>query len=351
MSSLTEVSQSTKKILKVSGILLAAFFVFKLGSGLFVKYWQQAHPPKEAPPAMRFGAIPKLTLENTVKSSGYSFKLETPTNTLPALKDRVDIYYSPYSKPNLLALEKAKKQALLLGFIQEEKKLTEKNYQWQNSTNKTSLEMNIFNGTFTLRYDWQLDQNLTGYKLLTNTDQAIIKVKQYLAQTGLMPEDLSDNTIETQYMKISGQQMVPAVSQSEASMVKIDFYRQDIEGLPVKTIKAKNGVIQIIVTDAGNTGINGIILINYQYFPIDYGAFSDYPLASSASLWNQFIAGGGYIISSPSIKTDTVTLRRVYMGYIDTLIEQKFLQPVLFFEGDNDFLGFIPALNDTVYKQ
>lgn len=349
MASLTEVSVATRKFLKIGAIALAAIIFFRLVLNLMISYWRTAHPPKAPPPAMRFGKIPQLGLENIKSTGGLNFKLETPTNTLPSLPDRADVYYSPFSKPNLLALEKAKQQALLLGFAGKEEKINEKNYRWKNSTDNTTLEMNIINSTFSLKYNWQEDQKLLSNKLLFDEIQAVTLAKRILTKNNLLPSDMQNGEIKTTFLKISGQKMVKAVSLSEASMIKIDLYRSSINNLPVKTLKSETGVIQLILAGTPSP-TDGIIELNYNYFPIDYGSSSDYPIKNSASAWNQFTGGGGSIITQPKTNVDTIVIRRVYIGYLDTLQEQKFFQPVLFLEGDQSFFGFIPILVDETYQ-
>jgi hypothetical protein len=349
MATLTEISMGARKAVKITLISLVAIIVIRVGTSMFLSYWKSAHPPKPAPPAMRFGKIPKLNLENIKSTGSFTFKLETPTNTLPKLSDRADVYYSPFSQPNLLALEKAKQQAILLGFTEAEEKINEKNYRWKKSIENTVLEMNIINNTFTLKHDWKQNQSLINNRLPFNDTQAIAEAKKILKKNGLLPNDIANGSAKTTYQKISGQQIVKAVSLSEANLIKIDFYRENINDLPVNTIKYETGVIQIIMSGT-KTPKDGIIEINYLYFPIDYNSRTDYPIKNSASLWNQFSGGGGYIISQPKTNVDTIVIRRVYLGYLDTLREQKFMQPVLFLEGDQSFFGFVPALDDGTYQ-
>ena len=349
MASLTEVAVTTKKLSKISVLLIVSFFVLKIGSKMFITYWKAKNPPQPPAPAMRFGKIPKLQLSNIVSTADITYKLETPTNTLPTLSDRANVYYSPYSKPNLLALEKAKKQALLLGFSLTEKKLSEKEYQWQNQEGNTTLTMNIFDGSFTIKYAWEQDQALLVNRPNLNESSAKTTVQRVLSQAVLSPEDIDSQKAIVTFLKISGQKLIPAVSQSEANLVQVNIYRQDINKLPVNTTQNNQGVIQIILSGSSRP-VNGLVYFSYAYFPIDYGTPSDYPLKNAAALWNQFSAGGGYIISPVDTKPKEVVIRRVYLGYLDTLQPQKFIQPVLFLEGDNGFIGFTPALSDSVFQ-
>ena len=40
-------------------------------------------------------------------------------------------------------------------------------------------------------------------------------------------------------------------------------------------------------------------------------------------------------------------IRRVYLGYYDDFEEQEYLQPIIVFEGDDGFLGYVHALDQT----
>jgi hypothetical protein len=42
----------------------------------------------------------------------------------------------------------------------------------------------------------------------------------------------------------------------------------------------------------------------------------------------------------------TVTIRRIYLGYYDSLTPQEFLMPIVVFEGDGGFLGYVQAVTN-----
>jgi len=55
--------------------------------------------------------------------------------------------------------------------------------------------------------------------------------------------------------------------------------------------------------------------------------------------------GGGYVVSvKPTVAT--VTVRDIALAYYDAEDPQQFMQPVYVFKGDDDFVGYVPALLD-----
>ena len=73
-----------------------------------------------------------------------------------------------------------------------------------------------------------------------------------------------------------------------------------------------------------------------------------YPLRDPRTAWNIIKSGEGYIASYDG--EGQAVIRTVKLGYYDDFEEQEYLQPVYVFEGDNDFIGYVSAL-DPQYVQ
>jgi hypothetical protein len=75
-----------------------------------------------------------------------------------------------------------------------------------------------------------------------------------------------------------------------------------------------------------------------------------YPLKTGPEAWQDLNNGRAYIISSTPGVTD-ITIKKAFLAYYDPDIYQPYLQPVYVFIGQNNFVGFVPAVqNDLLLK-
>jgi hypothetical protein len=45
------------------------------------------------------------------------------------------------------------------------------------------------------------------------------------------------------------------------------------------------------------------------------------------------------------------TVRKIYLAYYDAGVYTEFYQPVFVFEGDKDFVGYVPAVTTDYYGE
>lgn len=343
MGTLTETAYHSRKIIKYSGIGIIAFFILKNAIQLGLAWWKKLHPPPPPPPTVEFGVLPKIQFPESPSSSNLVFKLETPTGGLPDLPEKANVYFMPYLRPNLLALDKAKEEAKSLGFKTEPKPVSEKIYRWTKEGEiPTTLEMDIFSGKFEISYNWQMDSTILLEKNLPGKEQAKLEIFNLLSQADLLAEDIQQGDFKITYLRVSGPNMIPTVSLSEADFVRVDLFRKKIDDLPLMTVKPEKGIISAIIS--GSRSFNKrLIEVKCNYFPIQYYSSSTYPLKSAAAAWQELKGGQAFIVNLPE-NTATITVRRVYLAYFDSEIPQQFLQPIVVFEGDYNFVAYVSAI-------
>jgi len=88
-----------------------------------------------------------------------------------------------------------------------------------------------------------------------------------------------------------------------------------------------------------------IIEVNYNYYPIDRETFSTYPLKSVQTAWEEFQKNQGFIANLGENDKNEIIIRKVSLTYYDADKPQHFLQPIYVFEGDRNFIGFLPAID------
>jgi len=250
MASLTEISSTTRKLVKYGSAALVFIIIGRVVLSLAVNLYNQLNPPPPPPPTTAFGKLPSISFPVSDYDGLFKYQVQTPTQKLPEFPDRAVVYFMPSTQPNLLALDRAKQKAALLGFAQAPEETPEEDiYQWiRNDAASTILKMNIISGSFKLAYAWENDPNILNQKSLPGEEQAKVEVQNYLQKAGLLETDLQLGKKQINYLKISGRKLVPAVSLSEANFVNVEMFRQNIEELPVLTPDPDKGIVSFILS-------------------------------------------------------------------------------------------------------
>lgn len=344
MASLTETAFYTRKIIKYLALSLSVLIIGRMFFNLISSIWRQFHPPAPPPPTVSFNKLPEIVFPLQEKTNNLQFKLETITGSMPKLPDRAKVFFMPYLQPNLLAPDRAKNKARFMGFKTEPKIISEKIYQWiKNKDNQTKLEMNIFSGSFTYSYDWENDKTIALEKNLPGKEASLQEARNFLQRAQIIEEDILNGKNKIKYFQIQGGKLSPAISLSEANFVQIEMFRKDIENLPVLTSSPNKGIIDMLLS-GNNNDDKKIVKVEFNYFPIKYDSWGTYPLKTANQAWQELKNGQGFIASWN--KSNNIIIRKVYLAYFDSFKPQKFLQPIIVFEGDNNFIAYISAITD-----
>jgi hypothetical protein len=99
---------------------------------------------------------------------------------------------------------------------------------------------------------------------------------------------------------------------------------------------------QVQITLSGAAGKERrFVSVNYVFWPVDYENFATYPLRSGQQAFEDLKNGDGAVVSGSPQKA---IIRRVSLAYYDPAEHQDFFQPVYIFEGDNNFVAYVPAV-------
>ena len=83
--------------------------------------------------------------------------------------------------------------------------------------------------------------------------------------------------------------------------------------------------------------------MHYTFWPIS-DETATYPLKKSKEAWEELKDGKAYV-ASPGDGRTQVVIRKVFLGYYDSEEYQSYLQPIFVFEGDGNFVAYVPAVN------
>lgn len=351
MATLTQTAYMSRKIIKYGSIFLVTFLILRSIVISATTYWKKIHPPPPPPPTTAYGKLPKLAFPQKNGIPTLTIKLENVSGSLPKLTNMAKVFFMPKTSSNLLAWDNTKAWARSLGFLSDPEQVDEYNLRFStNNAPKTTLNVNVLTKNFTLAYDWQNDLGILAEGNPPQQNEAATLAKSFLQGAGVLTEDLSAGRSEVTYFKYSEGNLVKVIFFSEANFAKVNIFRKDVEGLKVLPPDPKTANVNVTLS-ASKDKTRSVVETKYVFYPVSLINFTTYPLKDANTAWNQLKSGGGFVANLGNNSSGNITIRDVYLAYYDSSEEQSFLQPIIVFEGDNDFSAYIPAIADTWTEQ
>ncbi len=340
MATLTKVAYDSRRVIKYGG---GGLFLFVLLWSLMVgaiKAYRLANPPI-VPPTMRYGLLPKIDFpkKEFVKKE---FRAELANDSFPKFSDQAKIFviYRPAS--DFLALEYDKQVATGLGFAGEPRRIRYGVYEFRNDNLKQTLTMNVLDGSFVLKYPYLEDQTLLVPGRVPNRNEAILMASEYLKAGGKLSPELESGEKESSFWKIENSGLKSAPSQEEANVIRVDFFRDKIADLSVLGEQQGRSPVSILISGTGMDN-KKIVEVNYKNIAIDRESYSTYPLKPVETAWQE-LQGGNYWPSSDSDQS-SIRITKVFLAYFEPVSLTNFLQPVYVFEGENNFVAYVSAVD------
>ncbi len=313
-----------------------------------VSLYKKLFPAPPPPPTVTYGKLPNLALPNVTIPANIVFALETADGTLPKMPTQAKVFFMPKPASNLLSLSGAQNKSEGLGFNRDGEQLTQTTYKFSHKNNPSTLEINIVSEVFSISYDLNTDSEPISVHPPVS-EIAASQVRSYLSSANLLPADLTGTT-KAEYLKLSDDKFIGALSQSEADLVKIKLFRKNYDNLPMVTPDPNNANVWFIVSGITNRG-KQIIAAEFHYFAVDESQFSTYPIKTSEEAWKEFTEGKGSTANAGTGKEgDNIKIRKVYLAYFDAGIQTDFLQLIYVFEGDNGYVAYLPAVTSDYYQ-
>ncbi len=347
-ANLTTVAISTRKVIRYGVLFILLMIVARVVVGIGVNVYTAVVPKPTAAPTARFGPLPALPFPKPNQElPALTISVETTTGTLPTFATQGKVFYMPGYTTNLFSFDNALKKAQSLGFDGTPLQLSETLYRYTSERAPATLEMNIVTSAFSISYN--LAANPSPLAQVPPVPEAAANlVKQLLSASGNLPEDLSTGTFDSEFLRVEGQNLVQALSLSEANFVRINLRRREYDKLKPVTADPKKGTAWFIVSGDSDKA-KSIIAAQYRYYPIDEKKFETYTLKTTSQALEDLKAGKGYIANLGINKDGNVTIRNVSLAYYDAETEMQFYQPVFVFTGDRDFVAYVPAVTDQFY--
>ena len=342
MSSLTYTADISRKIIKYGGSGLIAFVLLWSIGSVSIKAYQAAHP-RYVPPTVRYGALPKIVFpEKQFEKKSFSF--EFTDDKVPTFNDQAKVYIIYRSTVKILALEEGKKVAKQFGFEGDPAEIGEGIYEFKDEKTNKTLNINVLGGDFNLKYPYLQDQSILESKNVPSKTKAIEIASSFLESGNKYTADLKNGEKKTSYWQITDGTLKSVLAQSEANIVKVDFYRQNLDD-KWQIISPQAGEASVSVLISGSDNIDKqIIEANFKYADIDRESFSTYPIKTVSQAMEN-LKSGNYWPSS-DISAGNVVIREATLAYYEPVTLAQYLQPIYIFRGDNNFSAFVPAVTD-----
>lgn len=350
MTSLTRIAIAARRAIRY-GIFLIIFLIvgkFLLDAGIGI--YKKIFPPAPPTPTVKFGKLSKIPFPTNNVTAKFSYTLETPEGGLPLnIPNQAKVYFMPKRSPNLLSLDAAKTTAQGLGFDAPPSQISETVYSFQNPDFPVAMQINIITGTFSISYNLAKDKSPTESKPPI-AEEAASEFRSALSGANILPDDLTGPST-SKYLKLSGGDLVTALSLSESDLVKVNLFRKNYDNFPSVTGIPDQANVWAMLSGAKNQN-QLIVAAQYRYFPVDESQFSTYPIKTPSQAFSE-LQGGQAFIASPGVNKDgdNLKIRRVYLAYFDPDSVTDFFQPIYVFEGDNGFIAYLPAVSSNYYGQ
>lgn len=344
--SLTQTAYASRNFIKYGGIGAVIFtLLWSIGVSAITAY-KKAHPAYIAP-TVRYGVLPKNIFPNKefVKKN---FSFEFSNDIIPSFNDQAKVYIIYRSTTEILAYEEAKEVAKNFGFEGDSTEVAKGVYSFKDNLNKT-LTMNVLEGDFNLKYPYLVDSSVLEGKDVPNKEEAIKLAINFLEKGNKYGQDLKNGSKKTSYWKIAEGRMTSVSALSEANAVKVEFFREKLDGKWEIIAPQNNQASVSILVSGSEISDKKIIEANFKYANIDRESFSTYPIKKSSEAIADLKAGNYWPASDVSL--ENVIIRDIELAYYEPVTLTQYLQPIYVFKGDNNFIAYVPAISDKYISQ
>ncbi len=306
------------------------FILFLFGKSIKNAFF----PPAPLPATVAFGKLPRTNFSEGVKvGSKLNYKIETISGDLPKLPTSAKVFAISPSNSSFGKLEDAKKKAASIGFNAEPQIIAE-GFRFVDA--KDSLWVfTVNNSTGNFLFQTGL-QNVSRPK---SADEAISAARNFFNNFNLSDKEFPGNKIETEDLKFSANDLVPVPSLANSDLVRVDFYRADLDKLPILPIAFGKSQVVAQVSEKGVVGakMNAYILERFR--------FATYPLKGVAKAYEELQNGQGVFNTNPDL--DTFEITSISLGYVESSKTSQYLAPVYIFNGRGNLKAFVSALDDS----
>ena len=362
---LTQTAQFTKRAVAALTILLSTLTIGRATWKIGAATYRHFVPPQKPPPEVEFGKLPSQEITALeVDTSNWTYTLDTPTERLPPMPDRLPVF--PLTKPPATPLteQRAKVLAKSLGFTSLPQALAPNKYRW--SDDWRTLEMNIVSQNFSLNSNLNLLEIHLPLGTAPSRELAEREALSFLSRLNLANPALNGSQKEAIFVRIHEGTLEKVESASQAQLTRIDLYKIiniDNQNYRVLGPRPKEGLTQVLVAGRFKNPNDRFSVVNYQNWEIKTDGGSTYPLLTPMEAWKKIENNEAMTVylkpqkanpyqTPPYPKIERVRIQEMFLAYFEAQSPQKYLLPVFVFEGLAEasgeepwkFIAYLPAV-------
>lgn len=345
MLNLTEISITTRKLALWLFILFIIYLILRFLTGLAIVYWKAAHPIPIPPPDVRFNKLPAPKFVSSASTSGFKFTLDNIDGKPPETTAAGKVYFMPKKLPTLLSPERTRNFAAKLEFTSEPQIISSTLFKFIDPIEDLrSLELDTVNINIKLRYDYRKNPDIFPSSASIVKKQAEDEIKSFT--NSIFDGSILQGKTTSELLIYDGnlKKFVTATSVSSANALKVNYFRPDLDGLKVLPPLFNSSYIYAIYSPSPQVK-SRMLEIMYTFWPIAFDDFATYPLRSGLQAWQDLLDGYATVINMGNNSPENIIIRNIYLAYYDSEEPQQYLQPIFVFEGDNNFVAFLPAIS------
>jgi len=346
MFTLSQASYDTKEILKWGGLFIAGLVVVVIFIQMFLIVKEAIFPTPPPKPTVAFGKLDPQLFPASVTGKKLTYKINTLSGYLPTFPNQMKVFKIKTATPDLLSLSNAKTEVAAAGFTNAPTQISDTNYEWTNTDRaglSQKINIDIVNNNFTLTSNFLSSQSaLPG--TLPNEKDSIIAATYYLNQINTLPIDIDTSKTKTSFFAIQNGSLTPATSLAAAGAVEVNFFQKDVDKLPIVYEQPNSSNINVLVGPKEE-------ILQIQYFYQTPGSESaTYPVKTSIQAYEDLQKGIAYIASYDG-SSSSVSIIDAFPAYYISSQAQKYLMPVIVFEGSGNFTAYVPAVTDELINK
>lgn len=293
-----------------------------------------------------FGKIDPPLISEATSSANFEYILDTVEGVPVTSTETAKVYFIPKPATRFGYREKIYLMAKTFGIDTEKVKhsLNGNIATFADGQQTLTIDIGNFNFSYESKFDSTDSASLSRSGFYIPSKKEIEnRAIDFLKTIGRYPDELAKGSVDVTYLKYnpSFQSYTNVSGKVEANLVEIDFYRPDLDGIPITTprfFNSQNYVIMLFKEDGFK-----VVKSRISFFEKSDTQVGIYPIKTGEVAWNELVSGKGKVISA-RLGAKNITIKNMKIYYLDPDTYQPYLQPVYVFYDDKDFVAYVSAV-------